>query len=167
MEEVAKQMQPLQATLQKVHEWQLGWWSNGSKDRPPGFFQNRMKEDDRWRDEVRSQVDRLSANRAADAKFILELRMARKFREQREAEAKARRNFWIVKVGVPVLVAILGLIGVAVKVSAPIIKVLVDDYLRAHPYVTEHLKKQNSSELDPAYAGDHRNSADLPPTFER
>jgi hypothetical protein len=44
--EVAEQLKPMNLKLEAMHDWQLGFWSNGS-GRPEGFFQRRMKEDDK------------------------------------------------------------------------------------------------------------------------
>jgi hypothetical protein len=158
MAEVTKQMGPVQDPLKKLHEWQLGFWSNGSKDRPKGFFQMRIEADDRRYQEMVDEVSKLSDHKASVDAFIIELRLAREFREKREKEAKDRRNFWILKVGVPVIVGILGLLGVAIKQAAPVIEILWKDYLKAHPAVSEQLKTSVSS--DPALA-DGKQSAEI------
>jgi hypothetical protein len=169
MAEVTRQMGPVQELLKKLHDWQLGFWSNGSKDRPKGFFQMRIESDDRRYQEMVDEVSKLTDHKASVDAFIVELRLAREFREKREAEEKERqeiaeqkrvdrRNFWVLKIGIPVVLGILSLIGVIIKQAAPVVEILWKDYLKAHPAVSEQIKNKAAS--DPALA-DGKQSAEI------
>lgn len=166
MAEVTRQVKPFAEALQALHEWQLAFWSNGS-GRVPGFFQRRMQEDDRRNKEIDlrhgeilQEVNKLTDHKQAVDAFIVELRLAREFRERRESEAKTRRNFWILKVGVPVVVGVLGLLGVLARQAAPVVKILWDDYLHAHPVVTEQLRNRAAGGVTPAYAANQHELSD-------
>jgi hypothetical protein len=171
MAEVSRQLEPTHSLLQQLHEWQLAFWSNGS-GRVPGFFQRRMKEDDTWRGEAATKLDTLANHKESVDKFILELRLARDFREKREQEAKERQEkfkerlkFLTIKVALPIVVAILGLIGIAIKQSVPVIKILIDDYLKAHPLASERIKNL-SQVYDPTLAQKQGDDAGVPTSFE-
>lgn len=150
MAEVNRQMEPIKDMLAELHDWQLAFWSNGS-GRVPGFFQRRIQDDDRWRETVedhKSKVDTL----------IGDLCKAREFREKREEEEKERkqkrREFWMGifwKAGLPFILFVVSAAAAGVVKAAPVIKILWDDYLRAHPQVTERLKNTADSG-DPSYA---------------
>lgn len=151
MAEVAKQLEPMHTLLTSVKDWQLSFWSNGS-GRPPGFFQTRMKEDDAWRSDISTKVENLNNHKDVVDKFITELRLAREFRELREKEAKERRRFYLLKVALPIVLAILSVIGIAVKQTVPVVKIIWENYLHSHPVVGEELQKmsQQSSVEDVA-----------------
>jgi len=160
MAEVSRQLEPTHTLLQQLKEWQLAFWSNGS-GRPPGFIQNRIiSEDQRYR-EIADEVKTLTDHKSTVDSFIVELRLAREFREKREKEAKDRRNFWIVKVALPVTLGILSLLGLAIKQTAPVIQILWEDYLKAHPEVTERIKNISQDNPEPFYAVDKKQSAIL------
>lgn|ERR1700733_624315 len=139
MAEVSKQVQPL-------HDWQLAFWSNGS-GRPPGFFQTRIKSDDerfgRLQAETKEQSEvlkRLDTN-------LTEITLEKKI----EAAAKERRAkrfaFWF-----PIVKwVVVGLTGAMITVGSwaftkiePVVKILWDDYLTAHPDVNRKVKSLSS-----------------------
>ena len=63
---VTAHMKPWGEILKSVHDWQTGFWSNGS-GKPLGFFQMRMKADDERRkhhhDQVRNPRERAVKHR--------------------------------------------------------------------------------------------------------
>ncbi len=140
MSEVTKQLHPVLSIVQAVHEWQLSFWSNGS-NKPPGFFQTRIKSDDQRYGQLIAEVEKLTDHKAAMDAFIIELRLTREMREKREEEAKERRSFWILKVALPITLAILSTLGVVIAKTAPVANALWDDYLRTHPTVSQQINK--------------------------
>jgi hypothetical protein len=161
MAEVSRQMGPVQEVLKKLHEWQLAFWSNGS-GRPPGFFQTRIKEDDRRYSEMLDEVSKLTDHKAAVDAFIIELRLAREFREKREDEDKQRRKmYWglVWKIGGPIGTGLLALLSWGAAKATPVIKILIDDYLQAHPHAMEQIKNSASGDGDPSFA--HSNDPTL------
>ena len=164
--------------VRSVEKWQLGFWSNGS-GQIPGFFQNRMKLDDHRYESLKGETDKQTEVLERMNTFMIGQTAARKVREslerrQREAEAEVeakraeRRKFWLgilLKVGTPILGGILTLLGWGLHKAAPVIQILIDDYMRAHPYVSEQLKNRSSNEQDPRYAD--RQQSDLPLTYAR
>jgi hypothetical protein len=150
MAEVNKQIEPVKKLLTELHEWQLAFWANGS-GRVPGFFQRRIQDDDRWRatvDDHKTKVDTL----------IYDLCKAREFREKREEEEKVQRqkrhDFWISifwKVGLPIALGICSIVGTGIVKATPIIKILWEDYLRAHPAVTQQMKNITTVSPDVAH----------------
>ena len=152
MDEVTKQLGPTLTLLQKLsdtvnksHDWQLSFWSNGNRDRPPGFFQTRMKDDDRRYLELVSDMTQLKDHKKQVETLITESRAARKMREEQEAKTRAWRQFWLLKIGLPILLLLLSGIGVAVKQSFPVVRILWKDYLRAHPLAASQLKTVSSN----------------------
>ena len=128
MSEVVAQMKPFSDLLKAVHDWQVGFWSNGS-GKPPGFFQMRMLEDDE-RNEMLVDFVKTAQRRQ------LESEMAQKQKEKQWA-------FWlpIAKWTLRGLGA--GLIGIGCYVGPKVVKVgtiLIQDYMLDHPSVTEQLK---------------------------
>lgn len=149
MAEVTRQVQPMHDLLQSVKEWQLSFWSNGS-GRPPGFFQNRMKEDDHWRAEITGKVEDLNTHKATVDLFINELRLSRKFLEEKEMEAKERRRFYLLKVALPIVLGILSIVGIIVKQAVPVVKIIWDNYLHSHPVVSEQLQELSTYQVEAA-----------------
>jgi hypothetical protein len=105
--------------VKPLHDWQLAFWSNGS-DRPEGYFQMRVKADDlRYKQLIQSIND--------------------------------GRKFWrmiLLKIALPVLGATLGLVGWGVRESIPTLRILFEEYIRAHPAVENRMK--NESTADPS-----------------
>ena len=164
--EIKRQMEPTHSLLEdlknqgkETHEWQLSFWSNGS-GRVPGFFQRRMVDDDKWR----AQMD---THKETVTQLVEDLQKAREFRELREQETKDRhKRYWSLfwKISGPVATALLGLLTWGAAKAAPVVKILIDDYLKAHPQVTEQLKNRAADSSDPSYA-DRQDSA-MPLRYE-
>jgi hypothetical protein len=172
--EIKRQMEPTLTLLQELkkqgsetHEWLLGFWANGS-GRPEGLFQRRMKDDDKWRAQMEEHKETVT-------QLVSDLCKAREFREKREAEEKERqeeekrlkaerKKFWISvfwRVGLPAILGIFGLIGTGIVRAAPVVKILIDDYLQAHPRVSEQLKNKAQNESNQAHNGEQESSAPL------
>jgi hypothetical protein len=159
MAEIAAQLKPFAKLLDDLKEvtgdlrdWQLGFWSNGV-GKVPGFFQNRMKEDDKRRQEeddrhaqvkkdLKEQNDRLAPLVA----YVEEHRILKEHRQ-------ARWEFWwpIIKwVGGGLGLCLLGL---ATYLGPKIVKagtIIWDEYEKFHPGVTQKLKDIGTG-TDPAY----------------
>jgi hypothetical protein len=134
MDEVTRQVTPMQRLLQNVQEWQLSFWSNGS-GKPPGFFQNRMKtDDDRFRalkEETENQSVLLEDMKA----FMTEMRTRRDERDRRDV-----RHRWLIGILVTIGLAIAG--GIYSQ-FVPAIKAIMEDYYQRHP---KAMIQRNSSE---------------------
>ena len=76
-----------------------------------GLFRTGLFRKTRRYREIADEVKTLTDHKSTVDAFIVELRLAREFREKREKEAKDRRNFWIIKVTLPVVLGILSLSG--------------------------------------------------------
>jgi hypothetical protein len=140
-QEVTKQMKPFADQMKKVHDWQLGFWSNGS-GRPPGFFQMRMKEDDERNQQVKEDLAKATAVAARLDDFVNEQRILREHRQ-------ARWRFWwpIIKwVGGGLGTTVLGLAVWACAHIAPVVRILWEDYLKYHPGVTQQLKNVSADD---------------------
>lgn len=128
MEEVSAQLKPIKDMLENVHDWQLSYWSNGS-GRPLGFYQMRMKEDDRRNEQIKNDLKTQTDITSDIADYV------RKEKEEKERWAK-RWEFWlpIIKWAVPVLGT--ALLGTAAWIGAhalPVIGFLWQDYVKHHP----------------------------------
>lgn len=142
MDEVAIQLKSFSETLEGVREWQLAFWSNGV-GKVPGFFQTRMKEDDKRREEederhaqVKEDLKEQNEKLAPVVSYIEEQRILREHR-------KKRWEFWrpiLWKVGGSVAGAFVALVIWAAPKVTHISIVLWEDYLKYHPEVTEQLK---------------------------
>ena len=125
--EVAAQMKPVMAEIAKVHDWQTGFWSNGS-GKPPGFFQMRMAEDDKRNADV--------------ADFIKTARKRQIESENDQKRREARWNFWkpiIKKVCGALSAAILAL---GIWLGPKLVRVTIilwQDYLRSHPDAAQQI----------------------------
>jgi hypothetical protein len=149
VDEVNKQLGPTHALLRslgdsvsKVESWQLSFWSNGS-GRPPGFFQTRMKQDDERFATLKQENEAQSALLEDVKTYMTESRTVRIEREKGEKERDERRKtYWALawKIGAPIATSLLGLLTWAAAKALPVVKILWEDYLRAHPAVSERLK---------------------------
>lgn len=146
--EIIRQVEPLKDMLAKQHEWQLCFYSNGDKNIPKGFFQRCREDDDNRYKETISQIKVLNQHKETVDQFITELRLAREFREKREEEAKDRRRFWILKVAVPIILAFVSLVGIAIKQAAPVVHIIWENYIHSHPVVSEQLRNLSSAEAE-------------------
>lgn len=170
VDEVKRQVEPTHTLLQGLKqeaqegkEWRLSFWSNGS-GRPPGYFQNRVKSDDERYTALDGKTEAQSVILDEVKCYMIEQRAVRVERERAEAERRKRHaRYWTVaKV---VATALLGLAGWIATKAIPVAKILIEDYLKEHPYVSEHLKNRSSNDPDPRYAD--RQQSDLPTTYQR
>ena len=150
----------LSKELEPFRNWMLGFWSNGSKDRPPGFFQMRVKADDeryaRLEMETKSQSETLKVVEQFMAAQAIRA-TAREKEEQDRKEQRARNLAlvrWIAGIVIPALFAVLAW---GYHATEPVIKILWEDYLKAHPFVTEQLK-QISKDGDSTIAHEYNDS---------
>ncbi len=151
MAEVARQVEPMRGLLQQLHEWQLCFYSNGDKNIPKGFFQRCRLDDDRRHEEIVGEIKVLNDHKETVDKFITELRLAREFREKREEEAKERRRFYLLKVVVPIVLALVSLTGLAIKQAVPVVHIIWENYVRSHPTVSQELKNISSADAEVAH----------------
>ena len=159
VDEVKRQVEPTHTLLQKLSEWQLAFWSNGS-GRPPGFFQSRIKEDDHRYKELDDKTDAQNVVLDDVKCFMIEQRAVRVERERAEAERRKRHaRYWTVA-KVVATAPVLGLAGWIVTKAIPVAKILIEDYLKAHPYVSERLKNRSSVESSPVLSSTQQ--SDLP-----
>lgn len=163
MAEVTRQLIPFETSLKALHEWQLSFWSNGT-GRPPGFFQSRIKADDERYKQLEDETKEQSGILAKVHDFMVSQVARAEAREKAEKERADRHKLYMSllwKVGAPIAGAILSLVGWGVSKAAPVVKILIDDYLKAHPYVTEELQKRSSASADPvvSYKENYEQSA--------
>ena len=163
--EVTAQMKPVAEMLKAVHEWQLSFWSNGS-GRPPGFFQSRMLADDvrnaQTKEELKAATSLAEAAAANAAKVAVYINK-KQILEEHRAEQWKRVWAFVKWVGPSVGAAFLGL---CVWLGPRIVKVgdiLVQDYLKYHPAVSEQLKTVSS---DPVPAVQSVQQTGLPERVE-
>lgn len=137
VDEITKHLKPM-------HDWMLGFWSNGS-GRPPGFFQMRVKQDDERYERLASETaDQSKVLSKVDA-YVTEEMTLRKHRAERWKFWWPKIQWLLGGVGI-VLLAIVGWVGPhAVKV----VDILWQDYLRYHPGLSTDLKKAASSNQQP------------------
>ena len=151
MEEITRQLQPtltlfgsFEKALKDLHEWQLGFWSNGS-GRPPGQFQTRIKQDDERYHRLETETKGQSLILTEVRDFMIgqvEARKAREEAEQKHAE-RVRKAVLVAKWAAG---AIFALLSWGAAKAIPVVKILVDDYLRAHPYVSKQLRDKASND---------------------
>ena len=185
-------MRLLSKELEPFRDWMLGFWSNGSKDRPLGFFQMRVKaEDDRFttrvkqdderyerlQEETKGQSETLEVVKqfmasqvaAREAREKAEREVAeQKEKEEKEKKERRARNWAIARwIGGIVGPALLALMAWAYHAMAPVVQILWQDYLKAHPIVMQQL--QNRSSIDPSldYAGSNKTQDAVIPKLAR
>jgi Fe2+ transport system protein B len=168
--EVAKQNRP-------ILDWMHGFWSNGS-GKPLGFFQMRILQDDeRFRTRVKAddeRYQRLEQETKSQSEtletlkdFMFEQKLSREAREKAEKKAEEERKeseqkkkeriarYWsIAKWAAPVIGSIIVTLAAWIySAAAPVLKILWEDYLKAHPIVSEQLKQKHLSlDSDPSVA---------------
>jgi hypothetical protein len=126
--EVAEQLKPMAAKIDSMHDWQLGFWSNGS-GKPEGFFQRRMREDDKRNAMIDNFV------KTAEKRQI-EL-------EDRVLQREKIWQFWkpILKwAGTGFGTAILGLVCWIGPKAAHVGFILWQDYMKSHPDAAQQIK---------------------------
>ncbi len=139
MAEVSKQLKP-------IHDWMLGFWSNGS-GRPPGYFQMRVKADDERYERLAKEAATQSKALNVMADFIKTSQTRQREAEERQREREERIRFWM-----PIAKWVLGgiaslLLGLAIwayHAVAPVVGVLWHDYLQTHPMVVQQLRHEPS-----------------------
>ena len=145
--EVAHQLAPFLEKLDKVLNWQLGFWSNGSKDRPPGFFQMRMKEDDlrneqdaeekkQIKDDLKNQTDITSGLLS----FIQDQKTLKEYKQKQWKRWKPI-VVWAARGLGAALIALMCWIGPKVPKIIRIGFILYQDYLKYHPEASDQIKK--------------------------
>lgn len=135
VEEITKHVLPLQTGLASVTATLRSLYSNGSEG-PPGYLEMLRKEDD----ERYGRLTEASREQAKDIKEIKEVILLQKDREERKSifTKKALKIGW--KVVAVILAGLGSLIGWGVHQTVPIVKILIDDYIKAHPMVMERMK---------------------------
>lgn len=134
--EVAKQLKPFLDMLTRAHDWQLSFWSNGS-DRPPGFFQSRMKEDDERNRQVKKDLADQNSKLEPIVAFINEQRILKEHRSR-------RWKFWWPKIQWALggfatsLLALVAWLGPHV---VHVVDILWQDYEHYHPGLSDQIKK--------------------------
>lgn len=133
--EIASQIKPFSDMLKAMHDWQLGFWSNGS-GQPEGFFQRRMREDDARNVKVMDFINTAQIRQ-------IEAETRKKIEEENELEAAKIRAVrdkrlapWRKLAWGAASLVLAGALGLTVRV----IKIIAQDYLESHPRVTEQLK---------------------------
>lgn len=160
MAEVARQLVPFETALKALHEWQLSFWSNGT-GRPPGFFQSRIKADDERYKKLEDETKEQSGILAKVHDFMVSQVARAEAREKAEKDRADRHKLYMSllwKIGAPIAGAILSLVGWGVSKAVPVIRILIDDYLRAHPAVTTELQKRSSASADPVVSYERQGS---------
>jgi hypothetical protein len=147
MEEVIKHTGPIKAGLDRVTSTLRLIYSNGSGG-PPGYLETARAEDNKRFEQLFEMKEQLDQTK----EFLAVLR-------DREEQKEKRRRFWmgvLWKVGAPIGTGLIGLLSWGASKAAPVLHILWDDYLRAHPLTMERLKNMSSDHPDPAYAeGNH------------
>lgn len=157
MEEVARQLQPTHTLLEKLDRWRNSLWSNGSGG-PPGYLEVARAEDKTRFADLARRMGEIEDHKDVVNEFMTEIRTVRAERQKQEIAAKAaeeKRDLdrkalreKLLKIGWKVAVVALGLLGSlatwAYREAAPVVRVLWEEYLRAHPAVVHRM--QNISE---------------------
>jgi len=126
-------MMEVMRQIQPIHDWMLAFWSNGS-NRPPGYFQTRVQADD-------ERYNRLIES------------------------IKSSQRFWrgmLLKVAVPLLLGLLSGLGWGIKTVAPTVRILFEEYVRAHPAVEHRIKNEGQVAYPVLSSAQEQHSA-IPP----
>ncbi len=168
MAEVARQLRPFQDAIDGlrdavtiIHDWQTGFWSNGS-GRPPGFFQMRMREDDERNKLIKDDLQKKDEKLDPVVAYIEEQRILKEHRAQ----------VW--KVWGPILkwsggLLCTGIVGVTTWAFPHLIRVgevLWDDYLKDHPAVVQKLKT-TSTDVPPISTAPKTQDAGIPKSAQK
>jgi hypothetical protein len=139
MAEVSSQLKPFGERLAEMHDWQLGFWSNGS-GRVPGFFQRRMKEDDERNAKVLGFIENAEQRQRESE--------ARKKVEEEDEQARAEKwEKWgpVIKWASGILSGLIVAFALwIVPKMVAVGEILWKDYLRNHPQVTQQIKTVSS-----------------------
>jgi hypothetical protein len=160
---VTAHMKPWGEMLKSLHDWQIGFWSNGS-GKPLGFFQMRMREDDARHklllDYQEKQTKELERQAVIADKLDDFIKAEAVRKEEEEKHRKTVEKRWsilwsVVKWGGPAVVtAFLALCAWLGPHLFRVTRILVEDYLHYHPSVTERLK--DSSRTDDSGVQSHQ-----------
>lgn len=134
MEEVTKQLIPTNKLLESIDRWKASLWSNGSGG-PPGYLEVARKEDDERYDRLFKSIEDLGVHKSTVETFLT------LFKEREEQREKVRK-FWLHaswKIAGVIGGGILSLCLWLVHASAPVVKILWEDYLRSHPYAQQQI----------------------------
>jgi hypothetical protein len=162
VEEIIKHVNPLQNGLAQVAKSLRALYSNGSGG-PPGYLETARKEDDERYDRIFGIAEKQIVTAEEQAKDIKEVKDWIAIFEDRREQNRIRWTKYkglLLKIGVPILGALLTGLGWGVKASIPVVKSLVGDYLKSHPMVMERLK--NSSESSDPALSSTQHHAEIP-----
>jgi hypothetical protein len=155
MAEVSSQLKPFSERLSEMHDWQLGFWSNGS-GRPAGFFQRRMKEDDERNTRVINFIDNAEQRQR-------EQETRKKLEEERQ---QARAETWkkwapFVKWASGILATLIVAFSLwIVPKMVAVVEILWKDYLNTHPGVTQQIKTNVGVDSEQGYDGRQKSPLD-------
>jgi hypothetical protein len=134
-EEVRTELAPVLAALAKLNSWKLSLWANGSGG-PPGYLEKARQEDDERYGRLLAMAQESSAARTCMNNFM----SLHEDREKRWDETKSKlfKIGW--KAAVGLFAVFMAVMGWAYHATAPVLKILWEDYLRAHPIAEQKLK---------------------------
>ena len=139
VEEVNNHLSPIATKVDRLDVRMRSLYSNGSGG-PPGYLEMARAQDDERYQRLFNIVEEMKEQR-------------------RKLWAAVLHVGW--KIAIAVFGAFVGLMSWAYHASAPVIKVLWEDYLHAHPMAMEKLK--NTSEMsDPAVSSNQTAGSEHP-----
>lgn len=146
MEEVASHIKPFKDSIEKMDRWRVSLWSNGSGG-PPGYLEVARAEDEKRYARLSAEQREATSKLETVETFITLL----KDRQQRHSRYWQIVRSWGWKVFTAAAAALLSLTGWAYHEISPVLRILWQDYLRAHPLTSEDLQKM-SGNFDPTTA---------------
>jgi len=151
VDEVHNQVGPLKSTVDRLDRTVRSLYSNGSGG-PPGFLEVAREEDKKRQGELDGKLDDLLEYKNKMEVFIAVSK------ERDEVREKRRKMLWglLWKIGGPIGVAIISILGWIYHASLPVIQILWQDYLHAHPAVMHELKNLSQDNHELIYATEHK-----------
>ena len=162
MVEVQRQLGPLTETVHELDKRLRSLYSNGSGG-PPGAMEIWRAEDKKTFDEILKSVATLEEARTLVNKFVEE---ATKRQDRWDSFWEScRKHGW--KVVGAVLTGLGTLGGIAYHEAAPVVRILIQEYMHEHPNVGERMKNLSTS-TDPVVISTQKTPQDvsLPSSFD-
>ena len=153
MLEVHSQLSPLKATVDRLDKTLHSLYRNGEGGE--GYLERARAEDEEWKSELRGVVGKHGDQLDKIDDFVNTYNTLQIELQNRKKRREELWKFWgpkIWQMAGAIAIAICSVTGWAYHEISPVVKVLWQDYLRAHPVVASQLKNTSSIQPEKLYA---------------
>lgn len=152
--EVNSQLNPLKETVDRLDKTVRSLYRNGSGG-PPGYLETARAEDNEWKEKLLAVVEKHSEQLDQTEDFVTTYNALQEFLHTQTERRQKFIKFWAPKIWkVGASLAVSGMIGCGTLLhkAMPVMQILWEDYLRAHPAAATQLKNVTTNQQGKYYA---------------